>query len=319
MWNFGLYIMSYMYICVFHICICVFFVPRDTGNFLIFLSWIWRGWHFVYRYIQMYMSTYIIIFNIHIHICIRHDLHCVYRYIQIYINAYIIIFNIDMNTCIRHYLYRYIHVCMCTCTTSSSKYDLICIDVYMYACVHVQHHLQNTTLSSSLVFVCFVCVSCVNSVCHHIRYQYGVATSSRLLKIISVSCERALWKWRSSAKETYNVKEPTNRSHPILSMSRYWDDYVSSIGLFHSLIGLFHSSIGLSHILSWHMTRHQMTSVITTLRSLLIVATILRSLLIVATPYSVCKMTRVILHTHIHACMHCMHTYSVYVLWGGFA
>jgi len=45
---------------------------------------------------------------------------------------------------------------------------------------------------------------------------YGVATSSRLIQIIVLFCERALWKRRYSAKETYNFKEPTNRSHPII-------------------------------------------------------------------------------------------------------
>jgi len=37
----------------------------------------------------------------------------------------------------------------------------------------------------------------------------------RLLKIIGLFFKRALWKRRYSAKETYNFKEPTNRSHPI--------------------------------------------------------------------------------------------------------
>jgi len=45
--------------------------------------------------------------------------------------------------------------------------------------------------------------------------HYGVATISRLLKIIGLFCKRALLKMLYSAKETYNFKEPTNRSHPI--------------------------------------------------------------------------------------------------------
>jgi len=44
---------------------------------------------------------------------------------------------------------------------------------------------------------------------------YGVATISRLLKIIGLFCKRALQKRPFSAKETYTFKEPTNRSHPI--------------------------------------------------------------------------------------------------------
>ena len=45
--------------------------------------------------------------------------------------------------------------------------------------------------------------------------QYGVATISRLLKITGLVCKRALLKRQYSAKETYNFKEPTDRSHPI--------------------------------------------------------------------------------------------------------
>jgi len=44
---------------------------------------------------------------------------------------------------------------------------------------------------------------------------YGVATISRLLKIICLFCKRALWKRLYFAKETYDFKEHTNRSHPI--------------------------------------------------------------------------------------------------------
>jgi len=46
------------------------------------------------------------------------------------------------------------------------------------------------------------------------RY-YGVATMSRRLKIIGLFGKRNLQKRRYSAKETYNFKGPTTRSHPI--------------------------------------------------------------------------------------------------------
>ena len=46
-------------------------------------------------------------------------------------------------------------------------------------------------------------------------FMYGVATISRLLKIIGLFCQRALQKRLYSAKETCNDKEPTNRSNPI--------------------------------------------------------------------------------------------------------
>ena len=43
----------------------------------------------------------------------------------------------------------------------------------------------------------------------------GVATMSRLLKIIGLVCKRDLQKRLYSAKEMYNLKEPNNRSHHI--------------------------------------------------------------------------------------------------------
>jgi len=41
---------------------------------------------------------------------------------------------------------------------------------------------------------------------------YGVATISRLLKIIGLFCRAFL---KILKKEPYNLKEPTDRSHPI--------------------------------------------------------------------------------------------------------
>jgi len=44
---------------------------------------------------------------------------------------------------------------------------------------------------------------------------YGVATISRLLKIICLFCRISSLLSGSFAKETYDFREPTNRSHPI--------------------------------------------------------------------------------------------------------
>jgi len=49
--------------------------------------------------------------------------------------------------------------------------------------------------------------------------DYGVATISRLLKIIGLFCRISSPLWGSFAKDTYNFKEPTHRSHPIV----YWE------------------------------------------------------------------------------------------------
>jgi len=55
----------------------------------------------------------------------------------------------------------------------------------------------------------------VSESCLRMGESYGVATVSRLLKIIGLFCKRALSKRGYSAKETYDFKEPTSRSHPI--------------------------------------------------------------------------------------------------------
>ena len=49
------------------------------------------------------------------------------------------------------------------------------------------------------------------------RGLYGVATVSRIDKIIGLFCKRDLYKRRYSAEETYKFIDPTDRSHPIPS------------------------------------------------------------------------------------------------------
>jgi len=48
------------------------------------------------------------------------------------------------------------------------------------------------------------------------RARYGVATIGRLLKMIGLFCRILSLLLVSFAKETYHLKEPTNRSHPIV-------------------------------------------------------------------------------------------------------
>jgi len=51
-------------------------------------------------------------------------------------------------------------------------------------------------------------------------YTPGMATISTLFKVIGLFCKRSLYKKPYSAKETYNLKEPTNRSHSIVICAR---------------------------------------------------------------------------------------------------
>jgi len=50
------------------------------------------------------------------------------------------------------------------------------------------------------------------------NYCYGVASTSKLLKIIGLICRISSLLQGSFAKETYIFKEPTNRSHPIVDI-----------------------------------------------------------------------------------------------------
>jgi len=54
-----------------------------------------------------------------------------------------------------------------------------------------------------------------NQVMWPIGHLYGVALVRRIDKIIDLFCKRALQKRLYSARETYNLIDPTDRSHPI--------------------------------------------------------------------------------------------------------
>ena len=61
-----------------------------------------------------------------------------------------------------------------------------------------------------------------NPVSKKLLVRYGVATISRLLKMIGLFCKRALYKRSYSAKDTYIRKKPTIHSHPICYACRHF-------------------------------------------------------------------------------------------------
>ena len=84
--------------------------------------------------------------------------------------------------------------------------------------LHTRHFVCSLSLSLSLS----LCLSISLDISFSLSFTfflspayYGVATISRLLKIIGLFCKRALKQRQYSAKEIYNFKEPTNHSHPI--------------------------------------------------------------------------------------------------------
>ena len=102
-------------------------------------------------------------------------------------------------------------------------YTRTCTRVHTHTYTHTRTHTHTSTYSAArdARFVLFkssqkslICVLVYSA--RRVKWRYGVATISRLLKNISFFCKRALLKRGYSAKETYNFKkEPTNRSHPI--------------------------------------------------------------------------------------------------------
>jgi len=113
----------------------------------------------------------------------------------------------------------YIHFCIYI-NIPRLPYTLLCL--YQYQDTHIPTEDLNTTIST----FCSISTSRDYPIhfCIYINirtHTYGVASISRLLKIIGLLCKRALWKRLYSAKETYNFTEPTDRSHPICRAYMY--------------------------------------------------------------------------------------------------
>jgi len=109
----------------------------------------------------------------------------------------------------------YTHTCVCVCLL----YTHVCL--WHVSLLHTYTHMSGLLNTHTCVCVPIVhmCVYDMWAYYIHTHTQSlacGVATLSRLLKIIGLFCKRALWKRWYSAKETYNFNEPTNRSHPVL-------------------------------------------------------------------------------------------------------
>ena len=81
-------------------------------------------------------------------------------------------------------------------------------------CVAVHCIVRQCVAVCCSVLQC-VAVCCVELQCTSRIKAYGMASVSRIDKIIGLFSKRALYKRQCSAKETYNLIDPTDRSHPI--------------------------------------------------------------------------------------------------------
>ena len=113
----------------------------------------------------------------------------------------------------------YVFVCVCLSARASASVSVLVSVSRLCICLHM---FMSVSVSIFVYVAAAIAVAVVVAVLIIYGYDlngssrgYGVATISTLLKIIGLFCKRALQNRLYSAKETYNFKEPTNRSHPI--------------------------------------------------------------------------------------------------------
>jgi len=92
--------------------------------------------------------------------------------------------------------------------------------------------------------------------------RYGVATISSLQKITGLFCIKDLSKRLNSAKETYNFKELTHLSHPIISVIvivySFLDVYCSTV---QGLLDWFEVHLGFTKLLFIQFTLQSLCTV----------------------------------------------------------
>jgi len=125
---------------------------------------------------------------------------CVYEYVHIYIYMYIhiciyIYIYVNMSICIC--IYMYIHIYMYRAHELRKRLSMRRRYIYMYICIYVYIYI-NISICICMYIYIHVCIEYTNldrgfrcaEAMHH--SQHGVATMSRILKIIGLFCKRAL-------------------------------------------------------------------------------------------------------------------------------
>jgi len=142
-------------------------------------------------------------------------------------------------------------------TRGHSEYAMtrsVCMSwLLLYVCYKIRHvwHDDFITLLfnvyNTFEYTTFVMISWQSQ-----WRRYGVALVSRIDKIVGLFCKRALFKRQYSAKEIYNVIDPTYRSHPIIGvlMVLLWVQYPSFQGGCHlwenTEVGLLPGRMGIA-------------------------------------------------------------------------
>jgi len=151
-----------------------------------------------------------------------------YIYIYIYIHIHIYIYKYTcillQNTTMHTNLYRSKHGCPCSQTHSTPNKHTLIRKQYMNIHVITTHtHTHIPVLTAAKLGAHGTCMAGTNVLCAcacvnlHMPWRwYGVALVSRIDKIICLFYKTAL-KRQYSAKETYSLIDPTDRSHPIVA------------------------------------------------------------------------------------------------------
>ena len=180
----------------------------------------------IYTYIQIYMCIYIYIYiymHIHSHIYIYiHTRMQIYTNIQIFVYVYLYILiciYIYMYTCIYKYMYIHINICM---HVYASTYLYVQIHLFTFLYAYFRRHSQRThscwrrNTQTSIPVVSHL----ASSTLPQSKAGKSVAHDSMILIIRLCGEYRSLLQG-SFAKETYNFKEPTSRSHPRMILSYF--------------------------------------------------------------------------------------------------
>ena len=143
--------------------------------------------------------------------------------------------------CIQHTLQTTVHcICMqcmhytlyCSCCMQCMHYTLHCSALHTTAANISRVYYTGNICVCEQTVVCNVCNTLLTHVvCNTLRNLlaavvcYGVATITRLLKIIGLFCRISSLLLGSFSKKNYHFKEPTNRSHPICNTYCIWGGY----------------------------------------------------------------------------------------------
>jgi len=163
-----------------------------------------------------------------VNVCVSYECMCIQIRAQarmyMYRNKYLWMYVSIMNVCVYKYIFTNAHhmmnVCVYRCVFVDVSVSVMNVCVYKYIFTSA-HHVMNVCLYKCIQSAC----ECVNIyirsqalICYmraYTNHSHKVTTVSRIDWIIGLFCRIWSLLYGSFAEETYNLIDPTNRSHPI--------------------------------------------------------------------------------------------------------